>query len=122
MRGMQGMDAITGKAIDGTDHLVQSIRDILTSPLGSRTMRRDYGSLLFSLIDQPLNAATLMLMRAATAVALRQWEPRLKISRVTLSGDFAKGRAAIGITGIRTDQPAATARTTLTIPLPATIA
>lgn len=119
---MNGMNATTGQALDGTAHLAQSIADILSTPLGSRTMRRDYGSLLFDLIDQPLNAATAMLMRAAAAVALRRWEPRIKLSKVTLSGTPAQGSMVITLSGTRTDVPAATARTTLAIPLPALIA
>lgn len=119
---MNGMQVTNGKAIEGTDHLVQSIADILGTPLGSRIMLRDYGSLIFDLIDQPINAATMMLLRAATIVALRRWEPRLKIDRVLLSGTPAEGSLAITISGTRTDLPAATARTTLSIPLPATIA
>lgn len=119
---MKGMSATTGKAIEGADHLAGSIADILSTPLGSRVMLRDYGSFIFDLIDQPLNAATAMLLRAATAVALRRWEPRIKVTRVTLSGSPAQGNLAITITGTRTDVPAATARTTLSIPLPSTIA
>ena len=119
---MKGMSATTGKAIEGVDHLARSIADILSTPLGSRLMLRDYGSLLFDLIDQPTNAATAMLLRAATAVALRRWEPRIKITRVTLSGSPAAGNLAITIAGTRTDVPPATARTTLSIPLPSTIA
>lgn len=119
---MNGMHVSTGKAISGADHLAQSIADILATPLGSRVMLRDYGSLLFSLIDQPLNAATAMLLRAATAVALRRWEPRIRVSQVQLSGAPRDGNLVITITGKRTDLPTATARTTLSIPLPATIA
>lgn len=118
---MNGMNATTGKAIDGTDHLVQSIADILGTPLGSRVMRRDYGSLLFDLIDQPLNSATAMLLRAASAVALRRWEPRLKLGRIELSGAPAEGNLKITVSGTRTDMPAANARATLSIPLPATL-
>lgn len=116
---MNGMQATTGKAIDGTAHLVQSIADILSTPLGTRPMRRDYGSLLFSLIDQPLNPATTMLLRAATALALRRWEPRITVSRIGLAGAPAKGSLVITIAGVMADLPPATARATLTIPLPA---
>lgn len=118
---MNGMDATTGKALDGTAHLVQSIADILGTPLGSRVMRRDYGSLLFQLIDQPLNAATAMLLRAATAVALRRWEPRLKVTRIALSGAPQDGTFQITVSGKRTDMPAASANASLAIPLPATL-
>lgn len=119
---MNGMHVTTGKANADTDHLVQSIADILGTPLGSRLMLRDYGSLIFDLIDQPINAATTMLLRAATAVALRRWEPRIRIERVSLTGAVALGSLTINITGTRTDRRATDSRTTLSIPLPATIA
>lgn len=116
---MNGMNATTGRAIDGTAHLAQSITDILGTPLGSRVMRRDYGSLLFDLIDQPMNAAVQMLLRAATAIAIRRWEPRIKVTKVSLSGTIADGTLVITIAGNRTDLPAANARVTLSIPQPA---
>ncbi len=40
---MKGMDAKTGKVLEGLEHLKQSIIDILTTPVSSRIMRRDYG-------------------------------------------------------------------------------
>lgn len=79
---MRGTDATTGKRLSGIEHLRQSIRDILTTPLGSRVMRREYGSRLFDLIDNPLNEVTLVEIFAATAEALMTWEPRLKVLRV----------------------------------------
>lgn len=48
-----GMSQSNGKAITDTDHLRQSVRDILLTPQGSRIVRREYGSLLSVLIDQP---------------------------------------------------------------------
>lgn len=49
-------------------------------------MRRDYGSDIFSLIDANLTPLTLTRIYAATVVALRQWEPRLKVLRVQADG------------------------------------
>ncbi|MGL5293614.1 MAG: GPW/gp25 family protein, partial [Aeromonas sp.] len=45
----KGMNATTGRTISSTDHIIQSVRDILITPVGSRVMRRDYGSELFYL-------------------------------------------------------------------------
>jgi phage baseplate assembly protein W len=45
-------------------------------------MRRDYGSKLFELVDAPVNKSTLTEIYAATAAALRKWEPRLKVETV----------------------------------------
>jgi len=79
---MNGTNATTGKALGGIAHLRQSLTDILTTPLGSRVMRRDYGSRLFQLIDAPLNRRTLMELYAATAEAIARWEPRFRVTKV----------------------------------------
>lgn len=77
-----GMNASAGERIEGLEHIAQSIRDVLTTPIGSRLMRRDYGSNIPDLIDQPTNGATLMRLSAATVIALRRWEPRVRITRI----------------------------------------
>jgi len=76
---MNGMDRATGKQLSGDEHLAQSIADILSTPLGSRVMRRDYGSLLPELLDRPLTAATRLLCAQATALAIARWEPRVTV-------------------------------------------
>lgn len=53
---MRGMSRTTGKALEATDDLAQSIADILTTPIVTRVERRLYSSLLPLLIDQPMNA------------------------------------------------------------------
>lgn len=72
-----GMNRDTGQAITETDHLRQSVRDILLTPQGSRLARREYGSLLSALIDQPQNPALRLQIMSAVYVALQRWEPRL---------------------------------------------
>ena len=67
---MLGLHRTTGKKLHGVDHIRQSIIDILTTPIGSRVMRRDYGSRLFELLDQPLHRQTVVQIYAATAEAL----------------------------------------------------
>lgn len=96
---MNGMDATTGRRLSGIDHLRQSIRDILTTPIGTRVMRRDYGSRLFQLIDAPMNGATLTAIYAATVEALGRWEPRISVERVRAS-HAAPGHVALDIEGV----------------------
>lgn len=114
---MIGVEAASGRALDGNAHLSQSIGDILSTPIGSRVMRRDYGSMLPDLIDQPANSVTRQLIFAATAVALSRWEPRLKITRVGVSTDNRDGQVAVDIEGERRDLPAANDRVLLSIPI-----
>lgn len=95
---MKGTDANTGKPLDGLAHLQQSIKDILTTPIGSRVMRRDYGSRLPRLVDAPMNRATLIDLYAATAEALLQWEPRFSVQQV-VAVSAAPGRVELQVTG-----------------------
>src|SRR3546814_15674025 len=84
-----------GQRLRGNDKLAQSIGDILSTPIGTRAMRRDYGPMLTDLNDQPANSITRQLLFAATAVALSRWEPRLKLTRVGVSHDTREtGRAS----------------------------
>lgn len=115
---MNGLNRHSGTALGGVEHIAQSIGDILTTPIGSRVMRRDYGSMLFELLDQPLNSATRLLAYAATAGAIRRWEPRIAVKKVRLEADPATpGQASISIEGERTDLPGANERVVLSIPI-----
>ena len=62
---MKGMSRKTGKYLNDLEHLKQSIVDILTTPVGSRVMRREYGSNLFYLVDRPVNRDFLQQIYAA---------------------------------------------------------
>jgi len=95
---MNGSDSNTGRALSGLDHLRQSIRDILTTPIGTRVMRREYGSRLYELVDAPLNESTTIEIYAATAEALAKWEPRFKMTRVRASS-AAPGKITIDLQG-----------------------
>lgn len=95
---MIGTDATTGKALGGIGHLRQSIRDILTTPIGSRVMRREYGSRLFQLVDAPMNRATLLNIYTAAIEAIERWEPRFRVSQVVAS-NAAPGSVTLDVTG-----------------------
>lgn len=86
-----GMSRDTGRAITESDHLRQSVRDILLTPQGSRLARREYGSLLSALIDQPQNPALRLQIMAAVYVALRRWEPRLQLDTITVNSSNMDG-------------------------------
>lgn len=84
---MIAMDASTGRSMSLLDHIRQSVRDILMTPLGTRIYRRAYGSEIPELIDQPLNGVTVMRIYAAVAYRLALWEPRISLSAVNLNRD-----------------------------------
>ena len=101
---MPGMNRTNGAALDGVEHIRQSVADILTTPIGSRVMRRDYGSLLPELIDQPLNGATALRAYSATVVALMRWEPRIRVKQITRTVSTTRpGRLTLAISANRVD-------------------
>ncbi|POA51196.1 MULTISPECIES: GPW/gp25 family protein [Pseudomonas] len=79
---MIGMDRRTGQPLSGLEHVRQSIEDILTTPLGSRRMRPEYGSDLRRYVDLPVTGGWKSAVQAEVARALLRWEPRLKLERV----------------------------------------
>lgn len=96
---MIGVNNQTGLHLSGLEHLKQSVIDILLTPLGTRVMRRDYGSRLFDLIDAPMNSGTVIDIITATAEALAKWEPRIAVERVTLDEGNDTGRIGLTLFG-----------------------
>ncbi|MBF0035823.1 phage baseplate protein [Citrobacter freundii] len=95
---MKGMNSQTGRPLSGDAHLNQSIANLLTTPIGTRVLRRDYGSGLFDLVDSPLDGILVANIRKEVAVAINRWEPRLKIERVYVLA-AGNGYIEVGIEG-----------------------
>ncbi|WP_168464960.1 GPW/gp25 family protein [Wolbachia endosymbiont of Ctenocephalides felis wCfeT] len=95
---MRGMSSKTGKELEGIEHLKQSIIDILTTPIGSRIMRRDYGSKLLELVDKPINRDFSLEVYAAIAESLEKWEKRFKLEKVKIT-EIQEGKVTISLEG-----------------------
>lgn len=95
---MIGLDRRTGQPLSGTAHLKQSIEDILTTPVGSRRMRPEYGSSLRRYVDLPVSEGWKSAVQAEVARALGRWEPRLKLERVRVTA-VLNGQITLSLTG-----------------------
>ncbi|GAB7529396.1 GPW/gp25 family protein [Pseudomonas sp. 3A(2025)] len=95
---MIGVDRRTGLSLSGIEHLRQSIEDILTTPIGSRRMRPEYGSKIRRFVDLPVNDGWKSAVQAEVARALGRWEPRLKLERVRVTA-VLDGRITLQLTG-----------------------
>ncbi|WP_409261153.1 GPW/gp25 family protein [Pseudomonas putida] len=96
---MIGMDRRTGKPLSGQAHLRQSIEDILTTPLGSRRMRPEYGSNLRRYVDLPVNEGWKSAVQAEVARALGRWEPRLQLELVKVVS-VVEGKVTLQLSGV----------------------
>lgn len=106
----QGMNRNTGLGISDTEHISQSMRDILLTPVGSRVMRREYGSILSALIDMPQNPALRLQIMVACYSAIQKWEPRIRLTAISFETGDA-GEMYVDITGMRTDTGASVSTT-----------
>lgn len=76
------MNRITGKIItDENEHIKQSVADILLTQIGTRIQRRDYGSNIPKLLDRTVDRTLMLQIAASAVIALRKWEPRIRISQ-----------------------------------------
>lgn len=96
------MDRVTGAPLTDGAQLKASIQDILLTPLGSRVMRRHYGSALCALLDKPDHPALHLQIISAACIALYQWEPRLTPTQITLAPAGHGGRL-LTVAGQRKD-------------------
>ncbi|WP_249926314.1 GPW/gp25 family protein, partial [Escherichia coli] len=69
-----------------------------TTPLASRVMRREYGSLVPDLIDEPMNNTTRLQCMSAAVIALTRWEPRIALDAIDVVWK-AGGRAGVTLSG-----------------------
>lgn len=101
------MNRETSSAIDQVEQITQSITDILTTRFGTRVMRREYGSLLPELVDQPFNDFTRLQVYAASVIALMRWEPRISLSRMQFLGATLEGQSTLELEGsiVDTNEP-----------------
>ena len=95
---MTGMDRASGKPLADLLHLRQSITDILSTPIGSRIMRREYGSRLFKRIDSAITGELIAEIYADVVEALFNYEPRFEATNVTVVS-MDNGHLVLDITG-----------------------
>lgn len=68
----------------------QAIRIILGTNPGERVMRPDFGAGLNAFVFEPVNTATMELVRTRVQEALVDWEPRIDVEEVKVTTDPAE--------------------------------
>lgn len=99
MAESSGISSSLGAPLTDWEHVQQSVRKILTTPLGSRVMRRDFGSELFDLVDRKMTARAVLAVYAAAAMAISRWEPRFRLTEAALVEAAPNGRVTFALFG-----------------------
>jgi phage baseplate assembly protein W len=73
-----------GEVVTGLDEIAQSIFLILQTPLGSLPGQPELGCEAFDQLDRPVNVAVPKMVQAVFR-ALRKWEPRIDVLRVSVT-------------------------------------
>ncbi|MEZ0583265.1 GPW/gp25 family protein [Erwinia sp. STN24] len=107
-----GMNPVGTGLLTDADQLWSAVRDVLTTPLASRIMRREYGSLIPDLLDEPQNDVTRLRCMSAAVIALARWEPRIALNAIDIAWSKT-GAVTAELSGIITEtmQTAATSLT-----------
>lgn len=95
-----GLNRDAGSLLSGFAHVEQSIAVILTTPIGSRVMRREFGSELFDLIDRPMTDQVILAIYSAAVMAIARWEPRYAVTGCKITGAAGDGTLSLELSGI----------------------
>lgn len=72
---------------DHDEEIVQAIVIILSTPVGSRLMRPEFGCRIHELLFAPMNISTFMTAQRYVEDALGYWEPRIDVLDIQVRGD-----------------------------------
>ena len=96
---IHGMSKADGSRLTGFEHVHQSVWDILTTPVGTRVMRREYGSRVPELIDKPMTPEVVTDIIVDAAEAILRWEPRFQPTNINIESATAAGEMGLAIQG-----------------------
>ena len=100
MTSSVGLSHDTGLLLSDWDHVEQSIQVILTTRLGQRVLRRDFGSEVPDLVGKPMTTRVLLAFYVAVAGAIARWEPRFEVTKCEIPAAGADGVIEMQIHGV----------------------
>lgn len=83
---MAGIDRRTGKVIGNLASAYQGVEVVLTTRLGERVMRREFGAGVAELLGRLMTPALFVAFQTLIATAIDLWEPRFAVRRISVSG------------------------------------
>lgn len=82
---MAGVDAVTGKRLEGFDHVEQSLSKIIYTPQGQRVMREWFGNPGLRLLGENATQQTILLWFNILYTLISIFEPRFRIRRFVVN-------------------------------------
>lgn len=97
---MSGVDRATGTAIGNFASACQGVEVILSTAIGERLMRRQFGGGVVELLGRLMRPELFAAFIALIATAIDVWEPRFRVRAVRFTGavdQVRQGQAGIAI-------------------------
>lgn len=83
---MADIDRYTGKVIDNLTSAFQGVEIILSTRIGSRVMRREFGGGVVELLGRAITPSLFAAWQQLIGTAIDLWEPRFHVRRLTPAG------------------------------------
>ncbi len=100
MADSTGINAATGAPLTDWAHVQQSLAKILTTRIGTRVMRRDFGSDIPNMVDRKMTPRNVLLVYSAAASAIEKWEPRFRMLAGSVDDVNASGQVVLSLYGL----------------------
>lgn len=96
---MAGIDRHTGKVIDNLVSAYQGVEVALSTRIGSRTMRREFGGGVVELLGRAVTPHLFAAWQQLVGTAIDLWEPRFRVRRPLVKGSVEQIRLGqVGLT------------------------
>lgn len=96
---MAGIDRHTGKVISTYESALQAVEVILSTRIGTRVMRRQFGGGVAEILGRAVTPPLFALFQQLVATAIEIWEPRFRVRKIIPLGTVEQIRA--GQVGMR---------------------
>ena len=90
---MSGIAAEHWGVIDNFASALQGVETVLTTRIGTRVMRREFGGGVAELLGRALTPPTFAAFQQLIASAIDLWEPRFLVRKITVTGTTDEVRA-----------------------------
>lgn len=83
---MVGIDRRTGHVIDNLASAYQGVEVALTTRIGERVMRREFGAGIAELLGRLMTPSLFVVFQTLIATAIDLWEPRFAVRKIHVRG------------------------------------
>lgn len=97
---MADIDQRTGRLLTNLESAYQGVAVVISTRIGERVMRREFGAGLIELLGRATTPRLLMAFQQLIVTAIDLWEPRFRVRQITFEGsaeEIRLGHARFGI-------------------------